>query len=77
MWIVIVLLEFLYSYCVLVLMQGLKNSTYKSAKYLLSDSMAAFIIIIITGQAALPMRPGGDQHPKRNHTYTVIYGKPL
>ena len=23
-------------------------------------------------QAALPMRPGGDQHPKRNHTYTVI-----
>ena len=26
-------------------------------------------LFIITGQAALPMRPGGEQHPKKDHTY--------
>jgi len=28
---------------------------------------------IFTGQAALPMRPRDDLHPKRNHACTIIY----
>ena len=27
------------------------------------------LLFIITGQAALPMRPGGEQHPKKDHIY--------
>ena len=30
-----------------------------------------FYLFIITGQAALPMRPGGEQHPKKI-THTLI-----
>ena len=35
-----------------------------------ADAMCDVIyLFIITGQAALPMRPGGEQHPEKDHRY--------
>ena len=35
-----------------------------------ATGLLLLLLFIITGrQAALPMRPGGEQHPKKDHTY--------
>jgi len=53
---------------------SIEKKTFCHAEVVVAYFFRNFVTqkLFITMQAALPMRPGGDQHPKRNYTYIVI-----